>query len=176
MIEKLKQLYLPVDELLEEYCKNLGSVVHLCQQCGHSDHIRYLITLSLVQNKEVVKIAYKYITKLLEEKEQYGYLYFLNDQKMFIPLIIEDFKGDVFIDSKDKSKVKEELEKMAAHFVQKNSKMFQITIVELLNFFIRIINPTFTWLAVENMMQCVPWHTHLIVSPDRPFSYKTKCK
>lgn len=157
MIEKLKKLVLPVDDLLKEY-----------RMCGPE---KQLLTLRLVENRDVQTKAKEYIVKLLENSEQYGYLYYLYGKNLYVPLQV-DLKGETFMECGYESRIKKELESQASHFFQWDNVKFRITYVELLYFYIRIVNPTLTWIALESMVQSVPYHSHLIMSPDRRYSYR----
>lgn len=157
MIKKLKKLVLPVDDLLKDY-----------RICGPANKI---LTLNFVQNKDLQGKAKNYIIKLLENMEQYGYLYYLYDKNLYIPLQVE-LKGETFMECGYEYRIKKELESQASQFFQCDDIKFRITYVELLYFYIRIMDPTLTWIAVEYKIQSVPYHTHLIMSPDRKYSYR----
>lgn len=167
MIEKLQKLILPVDDLIKEYrLESYG--------CKTTSFKKNLLTLNLVQNKDIQNKARLYITQLLDDPEQYGFLYYLHDKKLYMPLQVQ-MKGGTFMECGYENSIREELETQASQFYPREHNKFRITYVELLNFYIRLVNPTLGWIAVEYMVQCIPYHAHLIVSPDRRYSYREVC-
>lgn len=170
MIEKLSTLRLPVDFLLQDLARK---VQPSCKSCSRNPYIKNLVTYSLVKDKEVQQLAKRYITKLLEDQEQYGYLYFLSGQSLLVPLSVR-LKGELFMDQDDE--ILKELESIASGFAPRDTIAFDITMVELFYFYVRLVNPHLSWMAVEYMLQCVQGHAHLIASPDRRYSWKKICE
>lgn len=173
MIEKLSTLRLPVDDLLQEYCQReiAESFIRLCRQCTRSEFVKNLVTLSLVNNTHVMEMAKKYIAKQLEEKQRYGYLYYISGQNLLIPIDVQ-CKGDLFIQCGEEDRVMEKLEDIADNFARRDTKLYKLIVVELFSFYIRLVNPNLSWLAVDYMLQCAERHAHLIISPNRPYSWK----
>ncbi|GIY64792.1 uncharacterized protein CEXT_420531 [Caerostris extrusa] len=125
----------------------------------------FSVTLELVQNETVKKAAKTYIYRLLAEKEKFGYLYFLLNQRMAVPLDVQ-FNGELVIESENFDQVVETIEKMAQEF-NCNTKIFEVTCVELLYFFTMLVNPYVKWIAVDYVLQCARTHAYLISAPDR---------
>lgn len=155
MIDKLKKLILPVDDLTQEY-----------RLSGR--HPRQL-TLDFV--REYQGRAKSYILRLLEETEKYGYLYYLWSQNLYRPLHVE-FQGQTFMACGQEKEIQQELERQASQFFRCDSIQCRITYAELVSFYIRLLNPSLSWIAVEYMIQSVPYHAHLILSPERRYSYR----
>jgi hypothetical protein len=173
MIEKLNKLRLPVDDLMKRFRESTYPYNdHSCQKCSRNKHVPNVVTLALIKRK--TSEAKEYVTKLLEDKERYGYLYYLNGKKMRVPLEVQ-FNAEFFVDCQEEDDVLKALEAIAARFAQRDTDMFEITKVELLYFFIRLINPRLSWMAVEHMLQCVKDQGHLIASKHRPHSWRYVC-
>lgn len=159
MISYLTQLKLPVDHLVRKLCRE----EHLESLARHP-----VVTLRLVKDPTLQRVARQYITKLLNFRELYGYLYFLNTKRLRKPLTI-DYKSEGFAEPL----VDEALQELAREF--STDPLFQdITRVELLYFCILLVRPSLSWLAIEAQLQCVPCHAHLLMSPDRPYSWEIK--
>ena len=174
MYKKLSICLLPVDDLLKEFYEkeSLERTIQFMNDRPGNYPIDYLITLNLVTHSKIKHVARRYISKLLEDKEKYGYIYYLSGQKMLIPLDIH-FQGmEILVDFTDKNDIHSEIEKMASEFACKNTLMYEITLMEFYYFFIRLINPYLTWLAIESMLTNVKGHAHLIMSPYRKHSYR----
>lgn len=173
MYEKLARCFLPVDVLLKELSESCRRELQFVADRPGIYPIKRLVTLDLVTNPKIVNVAKKYISKLLEEKEKYGYLYFLSAQRMLIPLQVRFNWSKVFVDSSDHYEIVAAMVKLADEFACKMTLLHEITAMEIYYFFIRLANPHLSWLAVESMNNCVPSHAHLIISPDRKFSVQT---
>lgn len=174
MYEKLSTCILPIDDLLKEMIRDesLERELQFVKTCGGMYPVKRLVTLDLVTNKKIANVARKYISKLLENKEEYGYLFFLSDQPMLIPLDVH-FKGvEVFTDYANKDRIVAVMEELASEFGCKGTMLYEISLVECYYFFIRLVNPHLTWAAVDYMLNCVRLHVHLIMSPDRIFNYR----
>lgn len=174
MYEKLAQCYLPVDDLLKELYEeaSLEREMQFVLKRPGIHPIAYLITLDLVTNPKIVHVARKYISKLLGNKEKYGYIYYLNSQPMLIPLNVR-FQGvELFVDWMDKDEIVEAMHKLANEISCKWTVMHEITMIEIYYFFIRLMNPHLTWLAIESMINSVRGHAHLIMSTERKYKYR----
>lgn len=168
MHERLSSCRLPVDNLLSELyqTESLDPIV--------KSITKFHISLDLVNHPKLRDVARKYISKLLEDKEQYGYIYYLSGQNLLIPITVR-FRGEeVFIEMEDKARIVKEIETMASEFACRGSLMHEITMVEIYYFFIRLVNPTFSWLAVEYMINSIRQHVYLLMSPERKFSWVDK--
>lgn len=176
MYEKLATCILPVDDLLKEMyeTESLSREMSFVKKFAGNYPVDQLVTLDLVSHSKIKNVARKYISKLLQNKEKYGYLYFLSGQRMLIPLNIR-FKGiEIFVDSADYQEIVKEMDKLASEFACKNTLMYEITLLECYYFYIRLVNPHLTWLATESILNNVPSHHHLIISPDRKYSYRVE--
>lgn len=166
MIPKLSKILLPNDFLLKEYSKTypvLQSHHRKCSMVGS-------VTRDLVLDKQVQEIAKRFISRLFEKRECVGYSYHLNAQEMLKPLTVQ-FKWEPFVAAEDKNKIIGKIQDMADEFACPNTLMHDITKVELLYFYVRVSNPSLSWLAVEYMLQCFPWHAHLFMSRHRKYSW-----
>lgn len=176
MYEKLATCILPVDDLLKEMyeTESLSREMNFVKKFAGNYPVDQLVTLDLVSHTKIKNVARKYISKLLQNKEKYGYLYFLSSQRMLIPLNIR-FKGiEVFVDSADYQEIVKEIDKLASEFACRNTLMYEITLLECYYFYIRLVNPHLTWLATESILNNVSSHHHLIISPDRKYSYRVE--
>lgn len=176
MYEKLARCYLPVDDLLKELYKteSLEREMQFITERYGTHPVDHLVTLDLVTNKKIANVAQKYISKLLGNQEKYGYIYYLNRQRMQQRLHVR-FQGvEVFVDRFDKDEIVAEMEKLASKIACKITDMttYDITLIEIYYFFIRLVNPHLTWIAVESMINSVRGHAHLIMSPERKYSYR----
>ncbi|GBL73793.1 hypothetical protein AVEN_3106-1 [Araneus ventricosus] len=157
---------LPVDHLIEQMRlpKDLPRKTNtMCLAM-----LKNLIPLELVKNTTIMKAAHDYIVRLLKDKYNLGYLYYLHsmNKRMLIPLDVE-FNGELAIEKERFDQVVEEIDKLASEFAPRDTFIFEITRVELLYFFIISINPDLTWIAVDHILQCVKGHAHLISAPNR---------
>lgn len=176
MYEKLATCILPVDDLLKEMyeTESLNRDISFVKKYAGSYPVEQFVTLDLVTHLKVKNVARKYISNLLQNKEKYGYLYFLSGQRMLIPLNIH-FKGiEVFVDSIHYQEIVNEMDKLASEFACRNTLMHEITLLECYYFYIRLVNPHLTWLATESILNNVRSHHHLIMSPDRNYSYRVE--
>lgn len=79
MYEKLATCVLPVDDLLKELYEKESlhrEMDYINKKLGNYP-VKRLVTLDLVKNAKIDNVARKYIATLLQEKEKYGYVYFL---------------------------------------------------------------------------------------------------
>lgn len=174
MHEKLAHCHLPVDDLLRELyeTESLEREMLFVTHRPGIHPVERLVTLDLVTNRKIVNAARKYISKLLGDTEKYGYVYYLNGQRMQIPLNVR-FQGvEVFVDWIDKDEIVNAMHKLANEVSCKTTAMHEITMIEIYYFFIRLINPHLTWIAIESMINSVAGHAHLIMSTERKYSYR----
>lgn len=167
MIEYLSKLKLPIDDLLQKLYKEerLEAIVRQ-YMCPKKNSV---VTLHLVRDNTLQRVARHYITQLLSNREKYGYLYFLSAENLRIPLAVE-YKGDLCVEQPEQ--VELALEELAQEFATVGTVMYNITMVELLYFFIRLVKPSLSWIALDYSLQCARSHAHLIISPNRPYSWK----
>lgn len=174
MYEKLATCVLPVDDLLKELYEqeSLDRELRYIRKPLGNYPVHRLVTLDLVNNVKIGTVVRQYISKLLENKEKYGYIYFLSGQKMIIPLDVR-FRGiEVFSDPSEKEEIVAAIDKLASEFACRNILMFEITLMECFYFYIRLINPHLTWLATESLLNNMRSHVHLIMSPDRKYTFR----
>lgn len=172
MYRRLSQCVLPVDDLLKASRRTLDPWLRQLQRRPGLDPVQYWVTLETVTHRAVVEAATAYIDRLLQHKEQYGYPYFLLEQRMLIPLSVFCQSMTVFVDPRDQHAIETKVEELASRVARKGEVLHEVTLVELYYFFIRLWNGHLTWLAVESMANSFGHHTHLIMSPRRKFGYR----
>ena len=176
MYERLATCRLPVDNLLSEFyqTESLEPIIKSINPRFGKWPIEHYISLDLVMHPKIRDVVRKYITKLLEDKEQYGYIYYLSNQNLLIPLTVR-FQGiEVFTEHEDRDRVFKAIDELASEFGCRGSLMHEITMVEIYYFFIRLINRKLSWLAVEYMINSIQQHVHLLMSPERKYSWIEK--
>lgn len=174
MYGKLSKLVLPVDDVVEEMLKDecfRERVKRFRTQSGNAP-IKFLITLDFVADNEVKKKTREYISRLLEDPKKYGYLYFLKDERLLVPLNLNFQGAEILVDCVDKFDIMDAVEKLASESACRNMLQFEITLLEIYYFYVRLLNRNLTWLAVESLLCNVRTHTHLIMSPDREYSFR----
>lgn len=174
MFEKLSTCVLPVDDLMKELFaeESLHTEMPFINKRSGNYPVNRFVTLDLVTNPKIGNAARKYISKLLQEKEKYGYIYFLSSQRMMVPLDVR-FRGvEVFCESAHRDEIASAIDKLASEFACRNTLMFEITLMECYYFFIRLVNQHLTWLAVESILNNVRAHAHLIMSPNRKYAFR----
>ena len=174
MYEKLATCFLPIDDLLKELIQkeSLERELQFIKDRPSNYPVNHLVTLDLVTQPKIRNVAQKYISKLLENKEKYGYIYYLSGKKMLIPLDIHFQGAEVFVNVADKNEIQAAIERIASEFACKNTLMYEITLMECYYFYIKLANSHLTWLAVESMLTNVKSHAHLIMSPYRKHGYR----
>lgn len=173
MYERLATCHLPVDNLLSEFYggESLEPIIKSLNLQYGKWPVEFYISLDLVMHPKIRDVARKYISKLLEDKEQYGYVYYLSSQNMLIPLTVK-FQGiEVFTETEDRDRIVKAIDELASEFACRGSLMHEITMVEIYYFFIKLVNPKLTWLAIEYMINSLRQHVHLLMSPERKFTW-----
>lgn len=165
MIEGLRQLDLPNDHLIRHLRKDLGDHIVCSQNLRCRSSIK-TITLELVQNPRVVQTAKMYIDRLLKNKLEYGYLYYLQEQPLFLKLDVQ-FNGEVVIECARYDQVVEVIDNLAKEWACVNTRMYDITRLELLYFFTLLMNPIFNWIQIDFLVQGTKGYAHLIAAPNR---------
>lgn len=173
MYERLAVCRLPVDDLLSEFYgeENLEPIVKSLNLRYGKWPVQFYVSLDLVTHPKIRDVVRKYISKLLEDKERYGYVYYLSGRSLLIPLTVK-FQGiEVFTEVEDRDRILKNIDELASEFACRGSMMHEITTVEIYYFFVRLVNPKLTWLAVEYMINSLRQHVHLLMSPERKFSW-----
>lgn len=173
MYERLAVCRLPVDDLLSEFYEgeNLEPVVKSLNLRYGKWPVQFYVSLDLVTHPKIRDVVRKYISKLLEDKERYGYVYYLSGRNLLIPLTVK-FQGiEVFTEVEDRDRILKTIDELATEFACRGSMMHEITTVEIYYFFVRLVNPKLTWLAVEYMINSLRQHVHLLMSPERKFTW-----
>lgn len=173
MYETLTQFSLPVDRLIRQQLQDkcFRSTLDTLTRKVWEEPIKNLITLEMVSHSAVEDAVRRHISRLLQEKEKYGYIYFLNDQPMLLPFNVHFGSVDVVVDCTQKWPIANAVTKLAAEYSEPDTTLFKITLMEIYYFLILIINPTLTWLALESILNSVRMHTHLIMSSHRKYPY-----
>ncbi|GBO38111.1 hypothetical protein AVEN_122116-1 [Araneus ventricosus] len=125
---------LPVDHLIEQMRLPKDLIRKTNTMCLAI--LKNLIPLELVKNTTIMKAALDYIARLLKDKYNLGYLYYLHsmNKRMLIPLDVE-FNGELAIEKARFDQVVEEFDKLSSEFAPRDTFIFDITRVELLYFF-----------------------------------------
>lgn len=176
MYERLAACRLPVDDLLSELYEgeSLEPIIKSINPRNAKWPVEVYISLDLVTHPKIRDVVRKYISKLLEDKERYGYVYYLSGRNLLIPLTVK-FQGiEVFTEVDDRDRIVKAIDELASEFACRGSLMHEITMVEIYYFLVRLINPKLTWLAVEYMINSLRQHGHLLMSPERKFSWIEK--
>ena len=171
MYERLALCHLPVDNLMWELYQTESLEPIVKSMNPRHGSIAFYISSDLVKHPKLKDVVRKYISKLLEDRENYGYLYYLSNQNLLIPLTVR-FQGiEIFTENEDKGEILKAIEELASEFALKGSQMHEITMIEIYYFFIKLVNPNLSWLAIEYIINSVRQHVHLLMSPDRKFSW-----
>ena len=158
-IDLLSKTTIPNDELFDRIHKDyLEEVFH---KPTTYYPFRNQVTLSLVNDTEARRLARMYILELLRNKYQYGFLYFLADQDtLSVPLKVNMSGSESIVENKN---VIRAIENIASSFVLcHHEKYYAITCVELLYFFIRLVNTHLNYVQTDYMIRCIKTHQHLI--------------
>ncbi|GFQ69547.1 uncharacterized protein TNCT_34011 [Trichonephila clavata] len=126
MIKYLQKLWLPNDELIAHIRKNHHSNPSLFPRYTTPKPFERRITLDIVQNKYVVEAAKEYIEHLLKNKEEYGYLYHLMKQNLYIQFDVK-FNGELAIECARYDQVVDTIDELAREWACKNSLMYEVT-------------------------------------------------
>lgn len=167
MIYALQKLKLPNDRLLDRLRSGL-KLNFVPSKCTFLNKI----TLELVKTPEIVEKAKAYIETLLNNKQEYGYLYFLAQQNLYVKLDVR-FNGETLIECSRYDEVVAAIDKLAEHWFDIKTLSYEITRVELLYFFVLLINPHLSWITVDFILHNTnrKGHAHLIAAPNRIVSH-----
>ncbi|GFY38827.1 uncharacterized protein TNIN_3521 [Trichonephila inaurata madagascariensis] len=116
--------------------------------------------------KDYQDAARDHIYKLLQNKETYGYLYFLNAQPLLVPLHVR-FNAELIVDSCHYREIVAEIDRLAREFACPPSTFYDITRVELLYFFTLLVKPQLNWIQVNHLLRGNTHHDYLIAHPER---------
>ena len=158
-IDLLKKSLISNDELFAEADKEFFEEVFHKPTVHHP--FKNLVTVDLVNDSTARLLAMRYILKLLENKEKYGYLYFLADQaRLSVPLKINLLGAEIIVENDG---VVSTIEKIAKMFMCSQHKQYHaITCVELLYFFVHLVNTHLNYIQIDYMIRCIKSHQHLI--------------
>ncbi|GFT26033.1 uncharacterized protein NPIL_17041 [Nephila pilipes] len=156
-------LTLPNDELIEHIRSRHGLDVSLFPRYTTPKPFKRRITLEMVRNGRVVQAAKEYIEHLLKNKEELGYLYHLMKQKLFIKFDVR-FNGELAVECARHDQVVDVIDDLAQEWACRGTLMYEITRLELLYFFILLINPEINWVIVDFLLQGTKGHAHLIAA------------
>lgn len=167
MIEELRQLMLPNDELIQHIRNKTPLNWSLVPYSAYKPFKRR-ITLEVVQNPVILQAARDYIGHLLRNKQEYGYLYYLTTKPLFIKFDVK-FNPELAIECRRYDQVVEKIEELAREFACKETLMYEITRLELLYFFLLFLNEDINWIMVDYFLQGsnTKGHGHLIAAPSR---------
>lgn len=170
-LQQLEESYLNTDALIYEYRRSISDIYkhkHITKYNRNRIIFHSYITLALVRDQKVRKSVEQYITDLLSYKEKYGFLYFLNTQKLLVPLHLV-FNGELVIDPSQYTEIKNEIHNLASLFScpDKNILFFKITLIEILYFLTILVNPHLNWITVDYILRGNKTHDYIISAKDR---------
>lgn len=169
MLKNLQRFRLPNDDFMDRVRQPLD-LTKLTSQAPLKP-FQSLVTLNLVQNPSVMEAARNYIVQLIKDKENLGYLYHLDTKPMIMPLDIQ-LNYEVIVECKFSNEIKRAIDDLAAEMFCRESTTHRITQLELLYFFIRLVNPDLNWITVDHIMQGCKHHAHLIAFKAKQYSLK----
>ena len=124
------------------------------------------VTLDLIQYVGE-SFPRKYISKLINEQEKYGYLYYLYHKNLIISLRIGLEGSNLILNNKDFDEIMLEIHKIAGLFFSSNDPRYNITRLELMYFYTLLVNPGLTWISLDYLIKGNRYHSYLIASPKR---------
>lgn len=168
-LQRLQNSYLPIDKLIYEHRLALiGIDKHKLYTKYNSNKILFhsYITLPFIREPEIRSSINKYITTLLM-REECGYLFYLNNQKLIIPLNLT-FNTELVLDPDHHAEIKNELETLAKLFGNPcSSKIYAIARLEILYYLTILMNPQLNWITVDYVLRGNRIHDYLISSKNR---------
>lgn len=158
--DTLKKNYLAIDRLIE---KEYRDKLNVCRYIKKHNFYPFtsLVTLELVRDAEVKRAAREYIYRLMSNKEKYGFLYFLNTQRLIVPLNLQ-FNGELVIDSLDYEAIISEIENIGKDIISQSFILREITRIELLYFYTMLVNPHLNWITLDYLVRGNRSHDYLI--------------
>lgn len=172
-LQHLANSYLPIDKLIHEFRLGLIGInyhKHFTKWTSNKMVFHSYITLSFIKNPEVRKSVQSYISKLISFKKEYGYLYYLNTQKLIVPLKNNlTFNPEFVFDPANYTEITEEINSLANQFgcPTTNSTFYDITLIEILYYLTILVNPHLNWITVDFVLRGNRTHDYLISSKDR---------
>lgn len=168
-LQRLQNSYLPIDKLIYNYRLALiGIDKHKQYTKYNSNRILFhsYITLPFIQEPEIRSSINNYITALLI-REECGYLFHLQNQKLIIPLHLH-FNAKLVIDPDNYSEIINELTTLAKLFGNPcTSKIYEIALLEILYYLTILMNPHLNWITVDYVLRGNKTHDYLISSKNR---------
>ena len=163
-LKKTRRIHLDdlIDKEFRPYLKQLEKFT----KCHKLKPFRSYVTLNLIHYVGE-NFAKKYISKLLNEQEKYGYLYYLHHKNLKIPLDIRLNGSDLVLDNMDFNKIMYEINKIALYFFAPGDSRFNITRLELIYFYTLLINPYLNWITIDYLVKGNRFHSYLLASPKR---------
>lgn len=170
-LQQIENSYLPIDKLIHDYRISLIGVNKHKQFTKYNNNkiiFHSYITLPFIMEPEIKDAVRKYITDLIINKEEFGYLYFLNIQKLIIPLHL-NFNEELVVDPNTSLQIKKEIHALASQFSCETADnlFFLITQIEILYFLTILVNPHLNWITVDYILRGNKTHDYLISSKDR---------
>lgn len=160
----LRDRTIPKDEYINYLRNALKYEVILCKNKNNTP-FQQTINLQLIRNDKVCQAAHMYIKDLIEHDYILGTLYFLNKQCLLNPLKLE-FNAYSVVDFEFFSEIVTEIDTMAQTYFNPSDINFECTKIELLYFFILIINPHLNWITIDFLLQGNKLHPYIISSPN----------
>lgn len=162
MTEHLNRMQLPIDKFTNIVRQELISVLEKMSKKGAPfKPFESVVTYEMVKNPQIISAARAYIVQLLKDKKNLGYLYHLHDQKMFMPLNIQ-VNFDLVTECRRAQDIKTEISKIASEIACPDSQTYEITRLELLYFFIKLVNPSMNWILIDYILLGNRNHAHLM--------------
>lgn len=163
-MDRLQKLNIPVDTLMEK--KYRTELRHVTKYVKFHKFFPFtsLVTLNLVKDPKVKAAAKDYLYQLLQHKEQFGYLYYLNVQRMLMPLDIQ-FNGELVLEMCDYGEIAKEIDTIAREIACNTSHLFfEITRVEILYFLTMLVNVNFNWITTDYLLKCNKCHDYMVLT------------
>lgn len=168
-LQQLQNSYLPIDKLIYEHRLSLIGVnkhKHYTKYNPNRILFHSYVTLPFVKEPEIRSSITKYITALLI-REDCGYLFYLNNQKLIIPLHLH-FNAKLVLDPDKYTEIMDELTTLAKMFGNScTSKIYEIALLEILYYFTILMNPHLNWITVDYVLRGNQTHDYLISSKKR---------
>lgn len=163
----------PIDDLIDERYRHRidlstcgGGGGGVLKRHFHKPFANY-VSLGLIESIGD-EIAHDYIHNLVCDKETYGYLYHLANQRLLMPLSIQvNGGGDLVVDCASRDAVYKRIDSIVENFFDPGPRMFEITRLELLYFYTLIANPHLTWILVDHLLKGNQFHDYLVSAPAR---------
>lgn len=170
-LEALRNSYLPIDKLIYEFRISVPNIKDFEYHTKYTPTrivFHSYITLPFVQDPQIRKKIQMYIARIITFKKEYGYLYYLNNEKLIRPIHLH-FNGELIIDPSDYLNIFNEINNLAKQFAcpSKNYTLFKITLIEILYFLTILINPYLNWITVDYILRGNRTHDYLISFKDR---------